>query len=496
MNYQDFISKEKSLLIAPAGYGKTHAIAECLKYSCDDERQLILTHTHAGIASIKEKIKKFDLPSSKYQVETITGFAQKYTLAFYCLTDIPSQEDSRNYYPFVILKATELLRKEAVKRIIAYSYQGLFVDEYQDCTVSQHKMIMALSEILPTHILGDPMQGIFSFNERLVNFENDLSTFEEVAQLNIPWRWHSDGNNEELGTALKKIRTILTSTNKTISLSDYKAAIKYVKISESDIYESKSYYRDCLNKLLLNQKKLSYLNSFLIIVPEYYEKNIPKGDISARSKLKSQIDYSNQLTLLEAIDNKDFYSISKKIDELVEGIDRKRKKIKTLNEEVFCKLFNKGCVDDYILDDRLKSKREPNIEKKNKLELQINIFLDCPSISAFLNIILLMKHEMRFKTKRLDLLNSIIKSMNIAISEDKSVYEGMVSYKNVIRRVGRKIHGKCIGTTLLTKGLEFDTVAILNAHRFESYKHFYVAITRACKHLIIFTENETLSFSD
>src|SRR5665647_810591 len=138
MNYQDFISKEKSLLIAPAGYGKTHAIAECLKYSCDDERQLILTHTHAGIASIKEKIKKFDLPSSKYQVETITGFAQKYTLAFYCLTDIPSQEDSRNYYPFVILKATELLRKEAVKRIIAYSYQGLFVDEYQDCTVSQH----------------------------------------------------------------------------------------------------------------------------------------------------------------------------------------------------------------------------------------------------------------------------------------------------------------------------------------------------------------------
>jgi len=496
MNYQDFISNEKSLLIAPAGYGKTHAIAECLKYSPDDERQLILTHTHAGIASIKEKIKKFDLPSSKYQVETITGFAQKYTLAFYCLSDIPPQEDSQNYYPFIIKKTTELLSKESIKRIISISFQGLFVDEYQDCTVNQHKMIMALSEILPTHIFGDPMQGIFSFNEMLVNLDVDLKTFKEVEPLDIPWRWYNGCNNKTLGTALKEIRTILATTNKTINLSKYNSAIKYVKVNESDIYNNKSYYRDCLNKLLLNQKKLPYLNSLLIIVPEYYENNIPKGDISARSKLKSQIDYSNQLTLLEAIDNKDFYTISKKIDELVEGIGRKRKKIKTLNEEVFCKLFNKGCVDDYILDDRLKSKREPNIEKKNKLELRINIFLDCPSIIAFLNIILLMKHEMRFKTKRLDLLNSIIKSMNIAICEDKSVYEGMVSYKNIIRRVGRKIHGKCIGTTLLTKGLEFDTVAILNAHRFDNYKHFYVAITRACKHLIIFTENETLSFRD
>ncbi len=115
---------------------------------------------------------------------------------------------------------------------------------------------------------------------------------------------------------------------------------------------------------------------------------------------------------------------------------------------------------------------------------------------VFLDIILFMKSEMKFKTKRLDLLNSIIKSMNIAISEKKSVYEGMVSHKNIIRRVGRKIYGKCIGTTLLTKGLEFDTVAILNAHRFENYKHFYVAITRACKRLIIFSQNETLCFDN
>lgn len=33
MNYESFLSEKKSLLIAPAGYGKTHTLAECLKHT-------------------------------------------------------------------------------------------------------------------------------------------------------------------------------------------------------------------------------------------------------------------------------------------------------------------------------------------------------------------------------------------------------------------------------------------------------------------------------
>ncbi|MDG1277645.1 MAG: AAA family ATPase [Algoriphagus sp.] len=141
LNYQEFVSMNKSMLIAPAGYGKTHTIAECLKNIRNKEKQLILTHTHAGVASIKEKIKKEGIPNSSFEVETITSFAQRYVLAFYTGNDLPKQEDSKLYYPFVIEKANTLFKLKPIREILFNTYKGLFVDEYQDCNVSQHNFI-------------------------------------------------------------------------------------------------------------------------------------------------------------------------------------------------------------------------------------------------------------------------------------------------------------------------------------------------------------------
>jgi len=261
---------------------------------------------------------------------------------------------------------------------------------------------------------------------------------------------------------------------------------------KSDIYDYRSNFRQELNALIINRE----ISSLLLIFPEYTnERNIPKGGIIDRAKTKSKIDYSNQLILLEAIDDKDFYIISKNIDNLVSNISRKRKKIKSMNDNLFLKLFNSTNLKECIKDNTLIKKTGDNNTVKNILDKKINSFIVSPSIKELLDIVLFMKKDMKFKTKRNDLLNSIIKSMRIAISEKRTVYEAMTNHKNIVRRVGRKIDGKFIGTTLLTKGLEFDTVAILNAHRIKDYKHFYVAATRACKKLIIFSEKEDLGFN-
>lgn len=69
----------------------------------------------------------------------------------------------------------------------------------------------------------------------------------------------------------------------------------------------------------------------------------------------------------------------------------------------------------------------------------------------------------------------------------------MKNNRKHVRRVGCKVHGKCIGTTLLTKGLEFDTAVLLDAHKFNSPEQLYVALSPCCKKLIIFTYDMQLS---
>jgi hypothetical protein len=323
MNYHDFISKRKSLLIAPAGYGKTYALAESLTHTPANEKQLILTHTHAGIASIKEKVKKLNISTSKYHIETITGFAQKYTLAFYCGSDIPPQEDSASYYPFIIRKASELFELETVRRTINYSYQGLFVDEYQDCTKSQHQMIMLLSEIIPIHILGDPMQGIFNFTGTLVDFENDLEDFEKVEALGTPWRWNN-ANRNDLGEDLNDIRNKL-QTGSPIQLSSYDS-IETVVCNENDWYQPRTNYRNHITELLSEE-------SLLFIHPI---------SSSIEPRIRFLKSFNNRLLLIESIDSEEFYSLSLMIDNWDSD------SITHLVRELSYSLFNKTGLDSWF----------------------------------------------------------------------------------------------------------------------------------------------------
>ena len=70
----------KGYVLAPAGYGKTHLIALAVKASTG--RQLILTHTFAGVSSIKTQMTNLGVRSSQYQVDTIASWALRLCLAY------------------------------------------------------------------------------------------------------------------------------------------------------------------------------------------------------------------------------------------------------------------------------------------------------------------------------------------------------------------------------------------------------------------------------
>lgn len=469
MDYASFVSKAKSFVVAPAGYGKTHAISICLKYTAG--KQLVLTHTHAGVASLKDKIQSQGISNNLYRVETITSLAQKYVNAFYCGNDIPEQEDSKVYYPFIIDKASFLFKISPIRDVIKSTYTGLFVDEYQDCNIGQHGLINELASILPTRVFGDHLQGIFDFNgDTLVNLDSDLNDFVKFPDLVEPWRWKD--NNPGLGDNLKMIRDLLEQS-KTIDLNRHDKEIKVLLIEENDKYVYQSKY----NKEIW---ALCNEDSVLIIHPD-------SSNLNVRKEFTSR--FNNAFILVEAIDSKDFYELSRKFDS-VNSAD-----VYNSIYNLIPVLFN-GCAsrDKWFNLNGVKNKKSEEDRSyiipidRDIEQLKQNISLGL--ISKILNNI---KALPDMKCYRQELLWDLCGALEHAGYKGITVYEAMKEIRNRKRRLGRKITGRCIGTTLLTKGLEFDTVAVLDAHNFKCPKNFYVAITRACKKLIIFTNNKILS---
>ena len=151
IDWKEFICCNRGLLIAPAGHGKTTAIADCLLQCPIDSCQLVLTHTHAGIASLRSKFRQKNVPSSRYQIETITGFAQRYVLSLIGSSALPEEED-KSYFNVAIEKCCSLIQTSAVQNVIKASFSGIFVDEYQDCTTKRpHLCRRKMSTVLPLY---------------------------------------------------------------------------------------------------------------------------------------------------------------------------------------------------------------------------------------------------------------------------------------------------------------------------------------------------------
>ena len=259
-----------------------------------------------------------------------------------------------------------------------------------------------------------------------------------------------------------------------INLDTFKDIFEVIDVKEADIFKQGSDY---------NKKIWELLNedSLLIIHPESGK------NISVRKNIIKV--FKNQLYLVEAIDEKDFYKFSKNFDNSTPA-----NIYSNIIYNFICEVFNKGEIKKWFNRSALINRRDKKdrkiIEpiKRNFDELKKNF-----SFKLVAHILKQIKNLPNIKCYRKELFNDICKALEESENNHTSVYESMKKIKNRKRRMGRKIKGKCIATTLLIKGLEFDTVAILNAHKFKDPKNLYVALTRASRKLVIFTNNNILS---
>ena len=470
LKLNDFTAR--GYVIAPAGYGKTHLIAMAVKVAT--KKQLILTHTFAGVNSIKTKMTALGVPSSKYQIDTIASWSLRLCLAYPRTSGWKAERPTSKQWNELYENCSGLLGKQFVRRVVAATYAGVYVDEYQDCSDLQHTLVCAFAEFLPCRILGDPMQAIFDFggdDGKPVDWTVSVYPFFTcLGQLETPWRWKTAGD-PTLGAWLKKARETLEQGQK-IDLSNG--------------------LPDCVTRIYATPEYLPAKQySSLMDLLNHHDSVIALHGGDQQSKNKTHLlarTMGGRFSSIEEVEGKDLHSFIKK---LVAA--------KTIQQGFLLALeFAKKCFTG-VGDILTAGTKRGEVAKQNKgtkypLVLHAaNTYLNEPTSAHLKAFFLEVKANPKTSAYRRDLLYRFLNVLKIHIDgAATNLTEAANKYQRDMRHTGRPInHRKLIGTTLLVKGLEYDHAVILDADTLGP-QDLYVAMTRGAKTLTIVGEQRLL----
>lgn len=477
LEFDRFLTTSPNLLVAPAGYGKTHTIAKSVDALRKNgvKRILVLTHTNAGITSIREKFKKESVQTKGVEICTIAGFLQK---VVHSLSHEKMQQsiDSNEFYSRLYSCAQGLFQTNIILRIVMEnSYDHIFIDEFQDCNRAQYEIVKMLSKWnIYVHLLLDPLQTIFNFEKDhpdYLGFEQRCisSNPDKVFQLETPYRWRNA--NSSLENCVPQWRSIiLNAINQGLKAIDFHSlpGVTYISGTFDDA-------RKRIN---------SYLKSpgDILVLHSYYQAN----NIQVRGKICLGSGY--RLRIMESLDQQDFYTAANAIDTSIQNDEPVQAIVYSILH--ICGISTTN-LDKWIKINRLVSKQ--SVEEKEKAAILSKAVTQQPKQQAIISSINIITKEIGLPVQRIELLAEIISAISSSIISERTVLEEITRKRNLARVQGRELYGKVISTTLLTKGLEADTVVLVRPSDLfnddNGLKHLYVALTRAIKDIVLIDYN-------
>lgn len=459
LNLDDLINLRSGAVVAPAGHGKTEVIAAMAGRS---KQTLVLTHTHAGVHAIRDRIKKRAVAGASVAVDTIAGWCMTYAHAFPkaarpCEGMPKSSAEWDQLYHGVI----SVLQIGAVQEVIRASYDRVLIDEYQDCHLLQHELAVALSGLVPTLVFGDPMQGIFEFAGATLDWTNQIHPlFPNQGTLETPHRWA--GKNEELGRWIADTRCRL-QLGQQIDLLD--APVQLTKVR--DAFDMGALFdgiekKEGLHAAIHCNKSMCYKIA-----------KASKGGYQA----------------IEEIAASRLQAFAVQWDE--SGMLSHR-------TQAFALLLSECAHVAGPLTGQVMPPEDVALQMQ-MLQLQGQL-IGPHSAASLLGLITLAKKRSDIKLFRREIWRDAGRAaQEIVAGRVPTMVDAVAVVKQSAARTGRSLPGRTISTPLLLKGLEFDHVVIPDAthflnERFASAKLFYVAISRATRSLTIASSARYLQF--
>ncbi len=470
----------KGYLVAPAGYGKSHLIARAVKSSRGP--QLVLTHTYAGVNSLRRKFREENVLAESVHLTTIASWALRLCLAFPKTSGWVEQAPQGSQWSEVYARCTDLLKNGFVRDIMLASYTGVFVDEYQDCSVSQHGLVRTLGDELPLRVFGDPLQAIFdsinSKTDQPVNWDSDVaSEFKCLGQLPEPWRWKRVGT-QDIASWLDEIRQKLLR-GEPIDLSKKRPNSVKLLIVDDD---------DALRKGQISTCRRFQNSDSDSVAAIHTGDGVHKAKCHRLAK-----QCSGRFSSIEEVEGQ-------RLSAFVASYDKKSGNDQKLLECI--EFAKKKCMSgvNEALSAGTKKGEAVKLGAKTRnplLTAAANRFLETGSEADLLKFWLELRHVDGTTLYARDLFNRLEKVLEEAtLAPDLGLGAALERFQSKFRHIGRPMRfPKIISTTLLLKGLEFDHSIVLDATSLTK-KDLYVALTRARKSITIISMNMILDPRD
>lgn len=467
------VTVARGSIVAAAGCGKTEQIARATQIA--EGRRLILTHTHAGVDALRARLKKLLVPGEKSHIDTIAGWCLRYAGSFPGRSGLVcSTPRSNKEWETVYEAAATLIHSNAVKGVLASSYTGVFVDEYQDCSGMQHAVIRALATHLPVCVFGDPLQAIFDFKgQKPVDWDTDVFPFFQMAgELTTPWRWKNSVNSD-MADWLVGIRSALEGRG-VIDLSSRPKCIIWENLPQDPRLRQRTIVGKC--KSLLS----SSADSRIIVIAD-------PANINMRAALAKKLALAG-FSNIEPVENKALNKYARKIEETT-GTARLEGAIGFI---CACMTGAEGTPFFNAVKSRQSGGRQG---AKNFGDLITKGVVVASAGDDEVLLDLLDGFHRRSKTRlyRREMFFTMRSALRRKSSKhDHSLSDAIWEVQNRARHIGRPVGKRSIGSTLLVKGLEFDHAIIIHAESM-SRKDWYVALTRATSSVTILSPSEIIS---
>ncbi len=463
-------------VVAPAGFGKTHLIAASLCHA--EKRQLVLTHTYAGVNALRRKMRQLRVPNGTFRIDTIASWALRLSLSYPEASDWNVGRPVQEQWAGLYRACSRLLECGFIRRVLRASYGGFYVDEYQDCSGAQHEIVLKLARDLPCRILGDPLQGIFDFDGDPVDWDRDVAAaLEPLGQLETPHRWQRAGS-PSLGAWLRDVRQALESRQGVDLTRAPRDAIQF-QIADSDA-----------GQLLVAQGSMCRR---VPCAPHDSVIAIHGGRPAYKAKCHRLAKHLGGLyASIEEIEGKDLFSFVRKVEHARNDGARLKLAI-ALAESAMTGVMpslpaGTARGERVVIRDNT---RNAGVARAG------NTYLADPTSANMATFLLAVKGTPGVHVARADLFNRTVGVLTKhAVAPDLTLAEAAEKYQTQFRHRGRPVgRRRLIGTTLLVKGLEFDHAIVLDAPSL-SRKELYVALTRGAKSLAVISSVPTLNPSD